>query len=125
MVLNKSFMNQDLRAFLKWDVVHLDFPLLIRHWFIESWSSILILHNFLCDHTDPFINFRFVFVACEIFTCEIEVILKTLVDDDEFQLKGFLSSFMGPNHPHSPLLVEYFRKLRKLLKVYHGYDHKL
>ncbi|KAI3897443.1 hypothetical protein MKX03_025461 [Papaver bracteatum] len=145
MVLNKSFMNQDLRAFLKWDVVHLDFtfryklyatvilfcfcvtynfdcsPVLIRHWFIESWSSILILLNFLCDHTDPFIHFRLVFVSCEIFTCETEVILKALVDNDE----GLLSSFLGPNHLHSPLLVGYFSKLHKLLKVYHGYDHKL
>ncbi|RZC73892.1 hypothetical protein C5167_049373 [Papaver somniferum] len=46
------------------------------------------------------------------------------MDDDEFQLKGLLSSFMGPNHPHSPLLVGYFSKLRKLLKVYHGVDGK-
>ncbi|KAI3840182.1 hypothetical protein MKW92_016705 [Papaver armeniacum] len=80
-------MEQDLRAFRKWDIVHLDFPY--------------------------------------IFTCEIKVILKTLVDDDEFQLKELLSSFMGPNHPHSPLQLGYFSKLRKLLKVYHGYDHKL
>ncbi|KAI3967513.1 hypothetical protein MKW92_032372, partial [Papaver armeniacum] len=65
------------------------------------------------------------YLMCEIFTCKIEVILKTLVDDDKFQLKGLLSSFMVSNHPHSPLLVGYFSKLRKLLKVYLGFDHKL
>jgi hypothetical protein len=26
---------------------------------------------------------RFPFISCEIFTCEIEIILKTLVDDEE------------------------------------------
>ncbi|KAI3971852.1 hypothetical protein MKW92_028599 [Papaver armeniacum] len=106
MVLNKRFMN--VRIISKWDVVHLNFSSQFLYYF--------------CDHTNPFIHFRLVFVACEIFTCEIEVILKTLVDDDE--LKGLLSSFMGPNHPHSPFLVGYFSKLRKLLKVYHGYGHK-
>ncbi|RZC86455.1 hypothetical protein C5167_030534 [Papaver somniferum] len=88
----------------------------------------------LCGHLTKYLlgtgslrvgaQFLLVFVACEIFTCEIEVILKTLMDDDEFQLKGLLSSFMGPNHPHIPLLVGYFSKLRKFIKVYHGVDGK-
>ncbi|MCL7027365.1 hypothetical protein MKW94_018405, partial [Papaver nudicaule] len=51
----------------------------------------------------------FPFIACEIFTCEIDVILKTLVDDDE--LMGLLFSFLEPNHPHSPLLAGYFSKV--------------
>lgn len=29
------------------------------------------------------VMFRFPFVACEIFTCEIDVILKTLVEEEE------------------------------------------
>ncbi|RZC70448.1 hypothetical protein C5167_033593 [Papaver somniferum] len=53
--------------------------------------------------------FKFPFIACEIFTCEIDVILKTLVDDDE--LMGLLFSFLEPNHPHSPLLAGYFSKV--------------
>ncbi|XP_026413508.1 serine/threonine-protein phosphatase 6 regulatory subunit 3-like [Papaver somniferum] len=53
--------------------------------------------------------FKCPFIACEIFTCEIDVILKTLVDDDE--LMGLLFSFLEPNHPHSPLLTGYFSKV--------------
>ncbi|KAI3929048.1 hypothetical protein MKX01_029577 [Papaver californicum] len=53
--------------------------------------------------------FKFPFIACEIFSCEIDVILKTLVDDDE--LMGLLFSFLEPNHPHSPLLAGYFSKV--------------
>lgn len=29
------------------------------------------------------LKFRFPFIACEIFTCEIDVILKTLVEEEE------------------------------------------
>lgn len=36
--------------------------------------------------------FRFPFIACEIFTCEIDVILKTLVEEDE--VAGFFSFFL-------------------------------
>ncbi|RZC85887.1 hypothetical protein C5167_026559 [Papaver somniferum] len=55
---NGIINKQDLRAFLKWDVVHLDFPswknlklplqlmswslydpTIVRHWFVESWRS--------------------------------------------------------------------------------------
>ena len=37
-------------------------------------------------------SLRFPFISCEIFTCEIDVILKTLVEEDEvfFLLSSFL-----------------------------------
>ncbi|XP_022752860.1 serine/threonine-protein phosphatase 6 regulatory subunit 3-like isoform X2 [Durio zibethinus] len=53
--------------------------------------------------------FKFPFVACEIFTCGIDVILKTLVEDEE--LMNFLFSFLELNRPHSALLAGYFSKV--------------
>ncbi|XP_044473269.1 serine/threonine-protein phosphatase 6 regulatory subunit 3-like isoform X2 [Mangifera indica] len=53
--------------------------------------------------------FKFPFIACEIFTCEIDVILKTLVEED--QLMDLLFSFLEPNRPHSALLAGYFSKV--------------
>ncbi|KAK8641496.1 hypothetical protein V6N13_010897 [Hibiscus sabdariffa] len=53
--------------------------------------------------------FKFPFVACEIFTCEIDVILRTLVEDEE--LMNLLFSFLEPNRPHSALLAGYFSKV--------------
>ncbi|XP_043703712.1 serine/threonine-protein phosphatase 6 regulatory subunit 2-like [Telopea speciosissima] len=53
--------------------------------------------------------FKFPFIACEIFTCEIDVILKTLVEDEE--LMNLLFSFLEPNRPHSTLLAGYFSKV--------------
>ncbi|KAH9660761.1 serine/threonine-protein phosphatase 6 regulatory subunit 3 isoform x1 [Citrus sinensis] len=53
--------------------------------------------------------FKFPFVACEIFTCEIDVILKTLVEEEE--LMNLLFSFLEPNRPHSALLAGYFSKV--------------
>ncbi|XP_026414245.1 serine/threonine-protein phosphatase 6 regulatory subunit 3-like isoform X2 [Papaver somniferum] len=53
--------------------------------------------------------FKFPFIACEVFTCEIDVILKTLVEDEE--LMDLLFSFLEPNHPHSSLLAGYFSKV--------------
>ena len=32
-------------------------------------------------------EYRFPFIACEIFTCEVDIILKTLVEDEE--VRGF------------------------------------
>ncbi|KAH9660759.1 serine/threonine-protein phosphatase 6 regulatory subunit 3 isoform x1 [Citrus sinensis] len=55
------------------------------------------------------VMFRFPFVACEIFTCEIDVILKTLVEEEE--LMNLLFSFLEPNRPHSALLAGYFSKV--------------
>ncbi|XP_052185073.1 uncharacterized protein LOC127796751 [Diospyros lotus] len=54
-------------------------------------------------------TFKFPFIACEIFTCEIDVILKTLVEEEE--LMNLLFSFLEPNRPHSPLLAGCFSKV--------------
>ncbi|XP_057782476.1 uncharacterized protein LOC131000640 isoform X3 [Salvia miltiorrhiza] len=54
-------------------------------------------------------TFKFPFIACEIFTCEIDVILKTLVDEEE--LMNLLFSFLEPDRYHSALLAGYFSKV--------------
>ncbi|KAM7496794.1 hypothetical protein LguiA_021208 [Lonicera macranthoides] len=54
-------------------------------------------------------TFKFPFIACEVFTCEIDVILKTLVEEEE--LMNLLFSFLEPNRPHSALLAGYFSKV--------------
>ncbi|GJN18532.1 hypothetical protein PR202_gb05703 [Eleusine coracana subsp. coracana] len=54
-------------------------------------------------------SFKFPFIACEIFTCEIDVILRTLIEDEE--LMDLLFSFLKPDHPHSTLLSGYFSKV--------------
>ncbi|CAK9165186.1 unnamed protein product [Ilex paraguariensis] len=61
-------------------------------------------------------TFKFPFIACEIFTCEIDVILKALVEEDEAlveedELMDLLFSFLEPNRPHSALLAGYFGKV--------------
>ncbi|KAL0290328.1 UNVERIFIED_CONTAM: Serine/threonine-protein phosphatase 6 regulatory subunit [Sesamum calycinum] len=53
--------------------------------------------------------FKFPFVACEIFTCEVDIILKALVEEDE--LMDLLFSFLDPGRPHSTLLAGYFSKV--------------
>ncbi|CAN6695693.1 unnamed protein product [Malus baccata var. baccata] len=53
--------------------------------------------------------FKFPFIACEVFTCEIDVILKTLVDEEK--LMNLLFSFLEPNRPHSAALAGYFSKV--------------
>ncbi|CAO2823360.1 unnamed protein product [Amaranthus hypochondriacus] len=54
-------------------------------------------------------NFKFPFISCEIFTCEVDIILKTLVEDEE--LMDLLFSFLDPNRSHSTLLAGYFSKV--------------
>ncbi|XP_071698242.1 uncharacterized protein [Rutidosis leptorrhynchoides] len=54
-------------------------------------------------------TFKFPFIACEIFTCEVDIILKALVEDEE--LMNLLFSFLEPEHPHSSLLAGYFSKV--------------
>ncbi|CAL4909861.1 unnamed protein product [Urochloa decumbens] len=54
-------------------------------------------------------SFKFPFIACEIFTCEIDIILRTLVEDVE--LMDLLFSFVKPDNPHSTLLAGYFSKV--------------
>ncbi|CAM8996205.1 unnamed protein product [Rhodiola kirilowii] len=61
------------------------------------------------DDTDKRRSFKFPFVACEIFTCEVDIILNTLVEDE--QLMNLLFSFLNTNHPHSALLAGYFGKV--------------
>ncbi|KAK9058599.1 hypothetical protein SSX86_023441 [Deinandra increscens subsp. villosa] len=53
--------------------------------------------------------FKFPFIACEIFTCEIDVIFKTLVEEEE--LMNLLFSFLEPTRTHSALLAGYFSKV--------------
>lgn len=54
-------------------------------------------------------TFKLPFVACEIFTCEVDIILKTLVEDEE--LMNLLFSFLNPMRSHSTLLAGYFSKV--------------
>ncbi|KAA8519377.1 hypothetical protein F0562_013633 [Nyssa sinensis] len=54
-------------------------------------------------------SFKFPFIACEIFTCEVDIILKALVEDEE--LMNLLFSFLEPEHSHSTLLAGYFSKV--------------
>ncbi|KAJ4816003.1 Serine/threonine-protein phosphatase 6 regulatory subunit 1 [Rhynchospora pubera] len=53
--------------------------------------------------------FKFPFIACEIFTCEVDIILRTLVEDEG--LMNLLFSFLKPDRSHSPLLAGYFSKV--------------
>ncbi|XP_022977527.1 serine/threonine-protein phosphatase 6 regulatory subunit 2 isoform X1 [Cucurbita maxima] len=54
-------------------------------------------------------SFKFPFIACEIFTCEVDIILKALVEDEE--LMNLLFSFLEPKPSHSTLLAGYFSKV--------------
>lgn len=54
-------------------------------------------------------SFKYPFIACEIFTCEVDVILQTLVEEEE--LMDLLFSFLKPEHSHTTLLAGYFSKL--------------
>ncbi|KAJ8758822.1 hypothetical protein K2173_000543 [Erythroxylum novogranatense] len=54
-------------------------------------------------------TFKLPFIACEIFTCEVDIILKALVEDED--LMNLLFSFLKPNHSHSTLLAGYFSKV--------------
>ncbi|KAF3493777.1 hypothetical protein DY000_02058063 [Brassica cretica] len=67
------------------------------------------------DDADSKRAYKFPFISCEIFTCEIDVILKTLVEDDE--LMDLLFSFLEPNRSHSALLAGYFSKVVICLMV--------
>lgn len=65
--------------------------------------------------------FRFPFIASEIFTCEVDVIMKTLVEDED--LMNLLFSFLKSDYPHGTLSAGYFAKvviclmLRKTLSL--------
>ncbi|XP_024521407.1 serine/threonine-protein phosphatase 6 regulatory subunit 3 isoform X2 [Selaginella moellendorffii] len=53
--------------------------------------------------------FKFPFISCQVITCEVQDILKTLVEDEE--LLGFLFSFLDPSWKHGTLLAGYFSKV--------------
>ncbi|WZZ56805.1 hypothetical protein YC2023_056912 [Brassica napus] len=67
------------------------------------------------DADDSKRAFKFPFISCEVFTCEIDVILKTLVEDEE--LMDLLFSFLEPSRSHSALLAGYFSKVVICLMV--------
>ncbi|KAL8092399.1 uncharacterized protein LOC141689584 isoform X2 [Apium graveolens] len=54
-------------------------------------------------------SLKYPFIACEVFTCEIDVILKTLVEEEG--LMDLLFSFLEPTRPHSAVLAGYFSKV--------------
>ncbi|KAK8584624.1 hypothetical protein V6N13_138581 [Hibiscus sabdariffa] len=54
-------------------------------------------------------TFKFPFISCELFTCEVDIILKTLVEDEE--LMNLLFSFLDSNHSQSTPLAGYFSKV--------------
>ncbi|RRT35683.1 hypothetical protein B296_00040289 [Ensete ventricosum] len=54
---------------------------------------------------------RFPFIACEIFTCDVDIILRALVEDVQVNFLDLLFSFLKPDHPHSTLLAGYFSKV--------------
>ncbi|XP_039023556.1 serine/threonine-protein phosphatase 6 regulatory subunit 3-like isoform X2 [Hibiscus syriacus] len=53
--------------------------------------------------------FKFPSIACEIFTCEVDIVLKTLVEDEG--LMNLLFSFLNKNHSHSTQLAGYFSRV--------------
>ncbi|XP_010520374.1 PREDICTED: serine/threonine-protein phosphatase 6 regulatory subunit 3 isoform X2 [Tarenaya hassleriana] len=53
--------------------------------------------------------FKFPFISSEVFACEIDVILSTLVEDEE--LMNLLFSFLEPKRSHSVMLAGYFSKV--------------
>ena len=73
------------------------------------WILWLILSNY-CFH-------RFPFIACEIFTCEVDIILKTLVEDEEVRSINHISPFF-----FETILLLFFENLFLLLI---SFDHWL
>ncbi|XP_073040419.1 uncharacterized protein [Primulina eburnea] len=67
------------------------------------------------EDADSMRTFKFPFIACEIFTCEVDSILKTLVEEEE--LMNLLFSFLEPDRPHPALLAGYFSKVVVCLMV--------
>ncbi|OWM71298.1 hypothetical protein CDL15_Pgr011426 [Punica granatum] len=62
---------------------------------------------------------KFPFISCEIFTCEVDIILKTLVEDEE--LMNLLFSFVNPKRSHGTLLAGYFSKV--LIRLFGVDEH--
>lgn len=53
--------------------------------------------------------FKYPFIACEIFSCEVDAILSALADDEA--LMDMLFSFLESSHAHNSLLAGYFSKV--------------
>ena len=54
-------------------------------------------------------EFKYPYLACEIFCCEIDAVFQTLVDDD-CALFARVMSFLDPPGPLNPMLASYFSK---------------
>ncbi|KAI0507401.1 hypothetical protein KFK09_013526 [Dendrobium nobile] len=61
------------------------------------------------DEADKKRTFKHPYVSCEIFTCDVDIILQSLVEDEK--LLNMLFSFLKPDHPHSTFLAGYFSKV--------------
>ncbi|KAL0917326.1 hypothetical protein M5K25_012381 [Dendrobium thyrsiflorum] len=61
------------------------------------------------DEADKKRTSKLPYVSCEIFTCDVDIILQSLVEDEE--LLNLLFSFLKPDHPHSTYLAGYFSKV--------------
>ncbi len=79
---------------------------------MPSLPCLLYMNHFLslhCTHISLWsLNGRFPFIACEIFTCDVEVIFKTLVEDDEVSGTTFsvFTLCWGMNCPLKSLRVD-------------------
>eukprot|EP00897_Mesotaenium_endlicherianum_P008159 jgi/Mesen1/7371/ME000381S06606 len=67
------------------------------------------------DDADDKRQFKYPFVACEIFTCEIDHIFNTMLENEE--ILDLLFSFVDVDRPHSNLLAGYFSKVVMCLLV--------
>ncbi|GJP34040.1 hypothetical protein CLOM_g18513 [Closterium sp. NIES-68] len=67
------------------------------------------------DDGDAKRTFKFPFISCEVFTCDIDQILTTVVEEDE--IMDLLFSFTNPDGPHSNLLAGYFSKVAVSLLI--------
>ncbi|XP_020584830.1 serine/threonine-protein phosphatase 6 regulatory subunit 3 [Phalaenopsis equestris] len=54
-------------------------------------------------------TFKLPFISCEILTCDVDIILQSLLEDDEAM--NLLFSFLKPDHPRSTILAGYFSKV--------------
>eukprot|EP00850_Spirogloea_muscicola_P011273 SM000069S20710 [mRNA] locus=s69:421571:428778:+ [translate_table: standard] len=81
--------------------------------FLRARSEVVKLVRYVVEEPPPDANdkrlFKYPFVACEIFTCEIDAIFTTLLADDEAM--ELLFSFLEPERPHGSLLAGYFGKV--------------
>ncbi|GBG72667.1 hypothetical protein CBR_g12239 [Chara braunii] len=81
--------------------------------FLRAKPQVLQLLRYVVEEPSPEADekrvFKYPFVSCEVFTCEIDSVFNTLLEDDE--LMGLLFSFVEADRPHGPLLAGYFSKV--------------